>query len=188
MNKDFVFYSDYCQHSKRLLDLINKTNLSSSLVLCNIDNEDVEIPPFITCVPTLYLAGQKQILMNNELFEWINNNVNKNTNNNLLQNVDITGDNNISAFQENEIGSNFSDSYSFINDDNKTALNHTFSFIDNENTIPSHTKSNEVNVDNNNGGGGSNDAHQQSMLNKAYDQLLSQRDNEIPQNISAARI
>lgn len=189
MSKQFLFYSNYCQHSKRVMDMLNKSNTSHNIILCNIDNNDVNIPDFITAVPTLYLADEKKILMNENLFMWINQNIGNSNNqeqNSFLKNADITGDNNISAFQQNELGSCFSDTYSFISNNNeKTALNHTFSFLESENNIPNFTKNN-VSIEDNNTS--NNNSEKNKVLDKAYEQLISQRNNEVSSNISSLRV
>lgn len=187
MSNNYIFFSNQCQHSIRLINTINKSDLGGKINLCNIDNPQIQIPEIIQAVPSLYLGSERKVLSGQELFSWINTQINTGANSNVLQNQEVTGDNSVSAFQENELGANFSDSYSFIeSNDNSTALNHSFSFLGNENAIPNHTKSAQnVSSENNNSGGG---GQKGSVMDKAYEQLINQRNNEVPKPISQGRI
>ena len=84
MSKDFVFYSNYCQHSKKLLDMLSKNNMLEHFELCCVDSTDVQLPDFIESVPTLYIVGQKRVLIDEGLFHYINIEMNKNPANNQL--------------------------------------------------------------------------------------------------------
>lgn len=187
MSNNHLFYSNQCQHSIRLIESINKSSLGSKMNLHNIDNPQVQIPPFITKVPTLYLGNEKKLMTGQDLFTWVNTQINGNSGSgNTLQNQEITGDNSISAFQQNELGGNYSDSYSFIGGDgNNSALNHSFSFLGSENKIPEFTKSGgDINNMSNNSGSN----QKQNAMDKAYEQLISQRNSEVPQPIGQVRM
>jgi hypothetical protein len=194
MSTNYLFFSKQCQHSIRLISTINKSNLGAIMNLCNIDDPQIQIPPFITSVPTLYLGNEKKALTGQDLFTWINTQINSSSNKSVLQNQEVTGDDNISAFQQNELGANYSDSYSFIeSNDNSTALNHSFSFLGNENKIPEYTKSGDISGGNGSSDGGSGNkgsrsGQKQDAMNQAYEQLTKQRDNEVPKPLSAGRI
>jgi hypothetical protein len=84
MSKDFVFYSNYCQHSKKLLDMLSKNNMLEHFELCCVDSNDVQLPDFIESVPTLYIVAQKRVLNDAGLFHYINIEMNKNPSNNQL--------------------------------------------------------------------------------------------------------
>jgi hypothetical protein len=77
MSKDFIFYSNYCEHSKKLLDILNNNNMLNNFELCCVDSNDIQIPDFIECVPTLYITAQKRVLSNDGLFHYINIESNK---------------------------------------------------------------------------------------------------------------
>ena len=70
MSKNFLFYSNFCDHSKRFIDKINKTALMNQITLCCVDDENLNIPDFITSVPTLYLVQDRNILVDEQLFQW----------------------------------------------------------------------------------------------------------------------
>jgi len=51
--KDLVFYSNYCEHSKNLINLLIKKNLRDSFILICIDKQGIQIPSFIDRVPSI---------------------------------------------------------------------------------------------------------------------------------------
>jgi hypothetical protein len=69
--KNFLFYSNYCHHSKRLLDRIKSSNLVNNINIICIDNPQYNIPGFIEVVPTLYDPINRRVIVNDELFGWI---------------------------------------------------------------------------------------------------------------------
>ena len=104
--------------------------------------------------------------------------------NGLAGNALLTGDNGISAYHSNEIGAGFSDNYSFI-DNPSGGLTHSYTFIEEPGRQP------------NMGNGGmpqmgiSSNADKQNeketMMNKAYEELLAQRKHDLPIPIGAMR-
>ena len=68
--KNYLFYSNQCQHSKRLLLQIQKTKIINNMQMINIDNPQVQLPNFVQSVPTLYLPGKRQVITDTHLFQW----------------------------------------------------------------------------------------------------------------------
>ena len=130
--KSFLFYSNYCHHSKRLINRIQTTNLMNELNMICIDNSQINIPNFVEVVPTIYDPMNRRVIINEELFNWIdsvlgNNNspqinqnnpqinqnnpqinqsnlqMNQSMKNAIVNMQDITGDDSILAFQKNEM-------------------------------------------------------------------------------------
>ena len=69
--KPFLFYSNYCEHSKRIIDRIQPTLLVNQLNLICIDNPKINIPDFIQVVPTLFEPNQRSVIINQDLFNWV---------------------------------------------------------------------------------------------------------------------
>jgi hypothetical protein len=69
--KPFLFYSNMCHHSSRLINRIKPTNLANNLNFICIDNPQLNIPKFITSVPTLYDPNIGRPITDNELFNWV---------------------------------------------------------------------------------------------------------------------
>lgn len=189
-SKKFLFFSNYCEHSKRFLEEFNKSNLKDTIVMCCIDNPDINIPQFVSSVPTLYIANERRILVDDGLFKWLNSEIKQSQNSGAqgtVTNADITGDQNIMAFHKNEIGSCFSDNYSFIEDESsKTAMHHSYSYLeDNPGNLPSFTlhgaKQTDLSKSN-------NQNSKTAAMDKAYEQMMQQRNSEMANHISQMRV
>ena len=211
MNKDFLFFSNLCPHSNKLLEILNKNNLIDNFELCCVDNTDIELPDFILSVPTLYLVNQKRVLVDESLFHFINIEINKKSNTlsqpqpqqqqqlqklqqtqqqpqqtqqqtKMGQIENQTGDPSISGFHSTEMGSSFSDNYSFINDNKH--IEHSYTFIGDNNTtneeklLPSNT--NIISQQEN--------QNKSDLMDKAYEDMIKQRGNDMPQAISGMRV
>ena len=71
MDKNIIFYSNHCPHSKRVIKMLNEEKIGTNLVRVCIDVGNIRIPSFITSVPTIYLTRNKQILTDNRLEQWL---------------------------------------------------------------------------------------------------------------------
>ena len=96
--KNYLFISNNCQHSKKLMTQLQQSHnalLLSSFQIINIDDSRIQLPQFVQCVPTLYIPSKKHVLTDTDLFQWFQNemrNTNQNSgsggynNNNMQQN------------------------------------------------------------------------------------------------------
>ena len=41
--------------------------------MCCIDDPNINLPPFVQSVPTLYLSNERKVLVDDNLFTWLNN-------------------------------------------------------------------------------------------------------------------
>jgi len=117
--KNYLFVSNHCQHSKRLMMQLQKSALMNSFQIVNIDDPRIQLPQFVQCVPTLYIPSKRHVLNDADLFQWFENEFQNETQNAGKINIaDITGDANILPFQTSEMGSGLSGAaYSFIEED-----------------------------------------------------------------------
>jgi hypothetical protein len=191
--KMFLFFSNYCEHCKRLLNRIKTTNLINSFNLVNIDDPNVNIPNFIQVVPTLYDPTQRNVMTNDTLFNWIESimsSQNNNTND-VVNMADITGSNDILAFQQTEmIGGAGGTSYSFINDNDNDNLNHNYEYLDNRdnNKMVQFTKASENQSLNDSNSGSSGTSDKSKALSSAYDKMLADRQSEMQSSVPAMRM
>ena len=72
LEKDLLFYSNYCLHSSNLLNSISKTSLNSKVFYICIDDNKIKVPNFITRVPSVFLVKDKKVLVEDEIDQWIN--------------------------------------------------------------------------------------------------------------------
>ena len=143
--KNYLFYSNQCQHSKRLLLQIQKSPIINTMQLVNIDDPKVQLPNFVQSVPTLYLPGKRQVLTDTHLFKWFEEELQRESENaNKIKMADITGDESILPFQMSEMGSGLAGSvYSFIEEDKNDLMNQNYSFLQDRdiNKMPEFTRS-----------------------------------------------
>tara|TARA_Y100000389_G_scaffold186230_1_gene206379 strand:+ start:8489 stop:9115 length:627 start_codon:yes stop_codon:yes gene_type:complete len=83
--KHLLFFSEICKHSKEVLGSLKQKNLLDKVQLISIDNRYVEnnvthiylsnnqtmpLPPMITCVPTLCIMPNYEILKGGQIMEY----------------------------------------------------------------------------------------------------------------------
>ena len=68
---NYLFYSNFCQYSNELLKLIIDNNLKNQFKFICIEDNNVNIPSFITSVPSIIVNNINKLLVGNEAFEWI---------------------------------------------------------------------------------------------------------------------
>ena len=180
--KNYLFYSNQCQHSKRLLLQIQKTPIINNIQMVNIDDPKVQLPNFVQSVPTLYLPSKRQVLTDTHLFKWFDEELqNVSEKANKVSMADITGDDSILPFQMSEMGSGLAGAvYSFIEDDKNDLMNQNYSFLQDRdiNKMPDFTRSdaassvsskNATSTQKKTGGG----------TDTAYDQMMKARGNDM---------
>ncbi len=142
--KNYLFVSNHCQHSKRLMMQLQKSALMNSFQIVNIDDSRIQLPQFVQCVPTLYIPSKRHVLTDADLFQWFQNEFqNEIQNAGKINIADITGDANILPFQNSEMGSGLSGAaYSFIEEDKNDLMNQNYSFLQDRdiNKLPDFTR------------------------------------------------
>ena len=154
LQKDIVFYSNYCLHCNNLLNKLSKTPIQSKIFYVCIDDNNIKIPKIITRVPSLYLVNEKRVLIENEIDIWVDGELavlqNRNKQQELQRPIsdqiknlesqnphpsDNSNKNNnqepgdIMAYHGNEMGGGLSTNYSFLDDSNNSSLNNNFTFV-----------------------------------------------------------
>lgn len=151
MSKDIIFFSNYCEHCKNILQKINDIKCGDKLTFVSVDDENINIPSFIQVVPTIYLIKEKKIIVDKELNEYLDSN--DPSKQNMLDNLKPYFDSN----------SSFSSMYSSLDDSDIKSFTSSFTYLDepvsNINT-PTHDSS---------GSKISND------VSKSYEQLQQSR-------------
>ena len=70
LEKDLLFYSNYCIHSNKLINTISKTPLHNSIFYICIDDSNIKVPNFITRVPSIFLVKEKKVLVEDDIDYW----------------------------------------------------------------------------------------------------------------------
>lgn len=173
MTQKTIYYSNHCQHSRELLTLIVNNKLKNNFSFSSIETNK-QIPPYIKSVPTLFLSenNNNKLLVGDEIFNYINTTFLNNAN------TDSAGGD-PAAWHVNEMGSSYSDNYSFIDTD--SSIGHSFSFLDNHtpNNITADSNLNDSNIS----GKMSSNTDYKDKLSQDVEKLMAARDSEIPSMI-----
>jgi PKD repeat protein len=121
MNKDIVFYSNYDNYSKKVLNDLSKLKIDDKLIYICVDDENIQLPKFLAVVPTLYLVKEQSILVDDDIEKWIEN-VNKKPD-------ESSGE--LDAYFNSN--SSFSSQFSNLDDTTDKVQNSVFSYISSEN-------------------------------------------------------
>lgn len=187
--KNYLFVSNNCQHSKRLISQLQNTKILQDFQVVNIDDPRVQLPAFVQCVPTLYIPSKRQVLTDSHLFQWFEEAIKvENESKNKVNMADITGDASILPFQNSEMGSGLSGSmYSFLEEDKNDLMNQNFSFLQDRdiNKMPEFTRFDANSGSNSGSGGGSQSAVPNRKTggntDNAYEQMMKSRGAEMQQ-------
>lgn len=133
-NLNILFYSNNCNHSKNLIELIKKENKLSNFKLICVDINK-NIPANIQKVPTLIVKNLNAPLEGNAAFNWVKtvSKFNEQTNNikYVKKNNDILVKKSIFKGINKNDSSNMSDNYAFI--ENKDIVKKNMFYIKNKN-------------------------------------------------------
>lgn len=170
--KDILFYSNYCNYCKQFNDNLNKyQDIKNKLHLFCIDNNREKVPTIIKSVPSI-LTKEKKILTGKDVFNWFEQ---------QQQHQQKEIDDPL-AWHNNEMGSAFSDHYSFLEADTAAeglggnSIAHSFSFLNsNLNSNISNGGINTPQEKNNN---------QKDILTKRMESLMEKRDSELPKQVN----
>ena len=181
--KNYLFVSNHCQHSKKLIQKLHNTAIMSEMQIVNIDDRRVQLPSFVQCVPTLYIPSKRQVMTDSHLFEWFDASLKEEiASKGKVNMADITGDPNILPFQMGEMGSGLSgSSYSFLEEDKNDLMNQNYSFLQERdiNKMPDFTRSDASPS----GGGSSNKVAPPKKTgggtDNAYEQMMKSRGAEM---------
>jgi hypothetical protein len=124
MSKTLIFYSNYCQYSKNLINEITKANIREEFLLVCIDSNSYNIPKFVTKVPMLFSKNENRIYVEDEIVDYINK---------LSSSKNSSSRNNdVQYYSQVEMGGEFSDNFAFLNDENQAR---SFVFLNDDNTF-----------------------------------------------------
>ena len=128
MKKDILFYSNFCTYCKEILNNVSKTPLNEKMLFVCVDDENIQLPPFITSVPTIYLINEKKIVVDEAIGDWIKEKLNSHapqkTTDEIQAYFGSTGDSfgsNFSNIDDNDTKP-FISAYTFLGDDNGSTM------------------------------------------------------------------
>ena len=186
-NRSILFFSPNSEHCIDIWKLLKKYSILNTLIKINVDDPENKIPPHINVLPSVFVRGEPIISGKDNIIKYFNlnrnnnnnnnnnNNPNHNPNNNPNNNVNNTNGNrkelpplgeqevpfsnqNESMFlNANEMGSNWSDGYSFLG--NNKVQTHSFEMLEQSND--------EKKINNN--------SNKKTVLDKRMEQMMSER-------------
>ena len=167
MSEEYIlFYSDQCRHSTEFLQKLYKNQgLYKKIVKIEVRDKSIKIPNYIKSVPTMVTTiNQKaELLVGNNLFEWLNSITSKNIANTSVDDWDPKA----------MSGGSYSDTFSFIGNENATEKNFAYIATGNEKIeCPQEGSSQSV----------SNSTNIKSGVEKDFEHLMQQRRLEIPKH------
>lgn len=123
----------------------------SQFQIVSVDDPRVQLPQFVSCVPTLYIPSKRHVLTDADLFKWFDAELQnglaaaaaEHAKASQIDMANITGDSNILPFLGSEMGSGLSGAtYSFIEEDKNDLMNQNYSFLEDRdiNRMPEYTR------------------------------------------------
>jgi len=149
MTKDIIFYSNYCTYSKEIINQISKTKINDNIIYVSVDDDNIQLPPFIKAVPTIYLVKDKKIVIDDEIGNWIKSKTSKQVSEDLQPYFGTCGD-------------SFGASCSNIDNTEIKPFTSGFTFLGEEQKITTSTDEKTKN----------------SSFDNKYEEMQSQRSNE----------
>ena len=71
LHKDILFYSNLDEYSNKIVqELSNKAEKDNFIYIC-VDDPNIQLPQFLTAVPTVYLVKDQKILVDEKVQEFI---------------------------------------------------------------------------------------------------------------------
>jgi hypothetical protein len=177
---------------------LQKTPLMSNFQIVNVDDPRVQLPSFVTCVPTLYVPSKRQVFTDADLFKWIDDELTRSmaeeqVKASRIDIANITGDSSILPFLGSEMSNGLAGaSYSFIEDDKNDLMNQNYSFLQDRdiNKMPEYTRHDAPSMSGMGGsmGSGMGNSGQGTQVKKtggsterAYEQMMQSRGAEMHQ-------
>jgi len=164
-DKPILFYSPSCKFSIDLWNKLKQLNILDSITKINVNTSP--IPPYVTSVPTLKVKD-RPLLQGNSIemfFKSYMPPVENSKQETVVSSKPVEGS--IQDYMPCEMGSCWSDTYSYI--DNENPINHSYSFL-NENIAPTISTSS---------GGGTLKSDKKDDFSRKLEDLKSSRDTDL---------
>ena len=131
-----LFYSNKCKYCESMIDILKTKGLYQGFKLICID-DNKNLPPYLTKVPTLIVPDVNKPLEGKNAFMWVNTifNFNNETNNinNKVTNTNTMNQSSLGpgGFTKEEMGG-ISDSFSFVSDESDNKMKKNYNYLNQE--------------------------------------------------------
>lgn len=172
-----LYFSQRCKFSMKFLEKLKSSpELFQKCKKIEISSARGQLPPYIKSVPSLVITvnGKSSLLVNKDLFNWLNSKMNTNQNN---QQQPQGGNGQILDWDVCAMGGGtYSDNFSFL-DAPQQATMKNFTYLENSPQSINCPQEGDKPM---------NDDYSKTDLSKSYERLMEQRNNDanIPQGIA----
>ena len=160
--KDIIFYSNFCTYCKEVINEISKTPINDNILYVCVDDENIQLPNFVTAVPTIYLVEKKRIVVDEAIPKWVQEQLSKVENN--------SGDDIQAYFGSND--SSFGCSFSSLDNKEEKPFISSFTYLGEEQKINTPDDSNDSTPTN------SRNNFQNSSTSNDFERLQNERQAE----------
>ncbi len=160
--KDIIFYSNFCTYCKEVINEISKTPINDNILYVCVDDDNIQLPNFVTAVPTIYLVEKKRIVVDEAIPKWIQEQLSKN---------ESKSSDEIQAYYGSN-DSSFGCSFSTLDNKEDKPFISSFTFLGEEQKIDTPEDSN------NSSQSQSRDSYQNSTISNDFERLQNERQAE----------
>lgn len=155
LHKDILFYSNLDEYSNKIVQELSSKNEKENFIYICVDDPNIQLPSFLTAVPTIYLVKEQKVLLDEKVQEFVSN-LGK-------PKFDKTQNDDLDAYFSP--GNSFSSSYACLDNSLEKSENSLFSYLDGADNSPVHPKS-------------SLDSSMTNSTNDAFEKISAQRKND----------
>jgi hypothetical protein len=156
LHKDILFYSNLDEYSTKIVQTLSTKNEKDNFIYICVDDPNIQLPTFLTVVPTIYLVKDQKILTDENVQGFIDD-----LGKPKFDNTGAGGE--LDAYFSP--GNSFSSNYACIDNSLEKADNSVFSYLEGANNSSVNPK-------------GSLDANIKSQTNDAFEKLAAERKND----------
>lgn len=175
-NKLILFFSPNNEDSIDIWKLLKKKNILNTLIKINVEDPDNNIPKYINVLPSIFVRGSPIIKGKESIISYFNlNTIDNSDNANNPENSDNSSNKTLPPLKDvpfskqnesmflnsNEMGSNWSDNYSFINNDDNIQK-HSFTFLKPDNNSNNDNNSKKI-------------SNKKSVLDSRMEEMMNER-------------
>jgi hypothetical protein len=155
LHKDIVFYSNLDEYSNKIIQQLSSKNEKDNFIYICVDDPNIQLPDFLSAVPTIYLVKDQKILVDENVQEFIND-LGK-------PKQGFPADEELGTYFSP--GMSFSSNFSSLDNSVEKAENSMFSYLDGVDNSPVNPK-------------GGLENNMKSSTNDAFEKLAAQRQND----------
>ena len=168
--RPILYYSNYCKNSRLVIQLLLKNGLREQFACVCVDTKPELVPPFVTTVPTIFIATEKKLLRDANLGAYLGQ----------LIEAKKTRQADVAAVEPVEGNSGMAEAFSWVDHEKQDQEQNHFSSRFVPVNYTQHFDSIEEKMDN-------SKEDTEAQMSKAFEMMRNQRDADIMASAKAAR-